>query len=58
LGEALPSTVSAEDKPSLFDRFTGVGSEEALIEELASVRLTNRICSFPASGFYERAFAI
>jgi hypothetical protein len=22
LGEALPSTVSAEDKPSLFDRFT------------------------------------
>jgi hypothetical protein len=35
-----------------------VGSEEALIEELASVRRTNRICSFPASGFYEWAFAI
>jgi hypothetical protein len=35
-----------------------VGSEEAPIEELASVRRTNRAYSFPVSGFHERAFVI
>ena len=36
----------------------GVGSEEAPIERLASVRRTNWTCSFPASSFHEWAFAI
>ena len=47
--------------PSLHDhysRFLAVGSEEAPIEELASVRRTNRTYSFPVSGFHEGAFAI
>ena len=38
--------------------FTFVGSEEAPIERLASVRRTNWTCSFPASSFHEWAFAI
>jgi hypothetical protein len=42
----------------LFVGFPAVGSEEAPIERLASVRRTNWTCSFPASSFYEWAFAI
>ena len=38
LGEALPSTTSAGSCLPLFDRFFSVGSEEAPIERLASVR--------------------
>jgi hypothetical protein len=58
LGEALPSPTSAGSCLPLFDRFISVGSEEAPIERLASVRRANRTCSFPASGFHEWAFAI
>jgi hypothetical protein len=42
--------------PSLHDhyiRFLAVGSEEAPIEGLASVRHSNGSCSFPASRFHE-----
>ena len=42
--------------PSLHDhysRFITVGSEEAPIEELASVRHSNGTCSFPAFRFHE-----
>src|SRR6266571_4624056 len=53
LGGVLPSTASAEGKPSLFGRFSGVGSEEAPIEGLASVRHSNGTCSFPAFRFHE-----
>src|SRR6202521_5782614 len=53
LGGVLPSTASAEGKPSLFGRFSGVGSEEAPIEGLASVRRSNGTCSFPAFRFHE-----
>jgi hypothetical protein len=35
-----------------------VGSEEAPIEELASVRHSNGSCGFPASRFHEWAFAM
>ena len=41
----------------LFTDFSAVGSEEAPIERLASVRRTNWTCGFPASSFYEWAFA-
>jgi hypothetical protein len=34
-------------------RFVAVGSEEAPIEELASVRRSNGTCSFPAFRFHE-----
>jgi hypothetical protein len=59
LGGVLPSTASAEGKPSSFGRFSGVGSEEArsIALALASVRRTNWTCSFPASSFHERALA-
>src|SRR5487761_2199291 len=53
LGGVLPSTASAEDTPSLFGRFAGVGSEEEPIEGLASVRRSNGTCSFPAFRFHE-----
>ena len=43
---------------TLFVGFAAVGSEEAPIERLASVRRTNWTCGFPASSFYEWAFAI
>jgi hypothetical protein len=42
--------------PSLHDhysRFLAVGSEEAPIEGLASVRRSNGTCSFPAFRFHE-----
>ena len=55
---ALGSTGSAADSSALFAGFPAVGSEEAPIERLASVRRTNWTCSFPASSFYEWAFAI
>jgi hypothetical protein len=42
----------------LFDGFAAVGSEEAPIKELASVRRSNCVCGFPARSFHERAFAI
>lgn len=41
----LPSTVVT--------RFIGVGSEEAPIKCLASVRRSNWTCSFPASSFHK-----
>src|SRR6266576_2804624 len=53
LGEALPSTTSAESCLPLFSRFASVGSEEAPIEGLASVRRSNGTCSFPAFRFHE-----
>jgi hypothetical protein len=53
LGEALPSTTSAGSCLPLFGRFLGVGSEEAPIEGLASVRHSNGTCSFPAFRFHE-----
>src|SRR6266699_2987869 len=53
LGEALPSTTSAESCLPLFSRFASVGSEEAPIEGLASVRHSNGTCSFPAFRFHE-----
>jgi len=55
---ALRSTGSAASRPALLTSFSAVGSEEAPIERLASVRRTNWTCSFPASSFYEWAFAI
>jgi hypothetical protein len=53
----LPSTLSAADDSALLEGFAGVGSEEArsVSLALASVRLPNRTCSFPASGFHEDA---
>jgi hypothetical protein len=48
---------SAVGSFALFAGLSAVGSEEAPIEELASVRRTNRTYSFPVSGFHERAFA-
>ena len=39
--------------PALFAGFTAVGSEEAPIEGLASVRRSNGTCSFPAFRFHE-----
>ena len=53
MGEALPSTTSAESCLPLFSRFASVGSEEAPIEGLASVRHSNGTCSFPAFRFHE-----
>ena len=38
-----------------FPRFGGVGSEEAPIEGLASVRRSNGTCSFPAYRFHKAA---
>jgi hypothetical protein len=58
LVSALGSTGSVADRSALFVGFPAVGSEEAPIERLASVRRTNWTCSFPASSFYEWAFAI
>src|SRR6266699_5241740 len=48
-----PSTDSAADRSALFASFAGVGSEEAPIEGLASVRHSNGTCSFPAFRFHE-----
>ena len=53
LGPALGSTASATGSPALFGGFTAVGSEEAPIEGLASVRRSNGTCSFPAFRFHE-----
>jgi hypothetical protein len=52
---ALPSPTSAEGFPPLFGWFTGVGSEVAhrVAPMLATVRRSNRACSFPAHGFHE-----
>jgi hypothetical protein len=46
---------SAEVLPSLFVSFIGVGSEVAhrVSQMLATVRRSNRACSFPAHGFHE-----
>ena len=38
-----------------FPRFGGVGSEEAPIEGLASVRRSNGTCGFPAYRFHKAA---
>jgi hypothetical protein len=54
----LCSTGSAASCPALFVGFSAVGSEEAPIERLASVRRANWTCSFPASSFHDWAFAI
>jgi len=43
--------------PSRFRDFFPVGSEEARVAALASVRRSNRTCSFPASGFHQGASA-
>jgi len=50
---ALRSIASATVLPALFGDFIAVGSEEAPIEELASVRHSNGTCSFPAFRFHE-----
>src|SRR6266851_690310 len=44
---------SAAGCPALFVGFIAVGSEEAPIEGLASVRHSNGTCSFPAFRFHE-----
>jgi len=49
----LGSTGSATGNPALFVGFVAVGSEEAPIEGLASVRRSNGTCSFPAFRFHE-----
>jgi len=49
----LGSTGSAADCSALFVGFAAVGSEEAPIEGLASVRRSNGTCSFPAFRFHE-----
>lgn len=56
---ALPSPASAQGFPSLFGRFTGVGSEEArsVSLALASVRRSNCTCGFPAYSFHEDSLA-
>ena len=48
----LPSTGSSWAQ---FPRFGGVGSEEAPIEGLASVRRSNGTCGFPAYRFHKAA---
>src|ERR1700730_14355142 len=53
LASALRSTASAAGRPALFGGFIAVGSEEAPIEGLASVRRSNGTCSFPAFRFHE-----
>ena len=47
-----------DQRDELATQFRTCRSEEAPIERLASVRRTNWTCSFPASSFYEWAFAI
>src|SRR2546423_5773711 len=49
----LRSTRSGSGRPSPFAGFPAVGSEEAPIEGLASVRRSNGTCSFPAFRFHE-----
>jgi len=53
LAPALGSTGSAVAETTLFVGFSAVGSEEAPIEGLASVRHSNGTCSFPAFRFHE-----
>src|ERR1035438_6316224 len=55
LRPSLPPPASAEGCPSLFGWFTGVGSEVAQRGSpmLATVRRSNRACSFPAHGFHD-----
>src|ERR1035437_3595240 len=53
LAPALGSTGSVVAETTLFVGFSAVGSEEAPIEELASVRRSNGTCSFPAFRFHE-----
>ena len=57
LVEQLPSTLSAEDRSSLFECFVGVGSEEARREALASVRRSNCTDGFPVYSFHVDALA-
>jgi hypothetical protein len=53
----LPSSLSADSFPSLFERFLGVGSEEvhkvALVR--TSVRRSHCTCRFPACSVHEDA---
>src|SRR5271169_287541 len=53
LVSVLGSTGSAANRSALFVGFSAVGSEEAPIEGLASVRRSNGTCSFPAFRFHE-----
>ena len=48
----LGSTGSAPGRPGLFASFIAVGSEEAHLAVLTSVRLPNWTCRFPASSFH------
>ena len=48
----LGSTGSAPSRPGLFVGFNAVGSEEAHLAVLASVRRSNWTCRFPASSFH------
>ena len=52
---AFPPHSPPTSFPSLFERFIGVGSEVAHLvsQMLATVRRSNRACSFPAHGFHE-----
>ena len=55
LASPLLSPASATGSAVLFGGFPDVGSEEAHPKVLASVRRSNRACSFPAHGFHDNA---
>ena len=50
---SLGFTDSAPGRPGLFAGFIAVGSEEAHLAALTSVRLPNWTCRFPASSFHK-----
>jgi hypothetical protein len=56
----VPSGLTLEPRPlrsTIITRFTAVGSEEAHLSVLTSVRLSNCTCSFPACSFHVSALA-
>ncbi|HWI69439.1 MAG TPA: hypothetical protein VNS88_13880, partial [Nitrospiraceae bacterium] len=58
VGSETPLNNAAPSVRCHYGTLNPVGSEEALTEELASVRRSNWTCSFPASSFHEWVLAI
>ncbi len=58
VGRTLRRAMSSPSLPVRYRRFNAVGSEVAHLvsKMLATVRRSNRACSFPAHGFHEDSY--